>query len=282
MNSEERRLEEIAILRNVNWLQKNRFSVPINELFAECKTEQHLWIISKLLKEFKYIDSGMYLEVIDFLASVITEIWGLDSNQTIITAICDSTKIDGSQVIATHLRNSLPTAFGKCVFNSIDKAFQTTKKNIVLVDDFIGSGEKIRLRLLRLLKHLNEKGLEPDIYILSFAGMTYGINVLKNVGVKDIFTAYEMSKAISENIRNPDERSKAIDAMIELEQGLLRVTPHPRDLKFNEYNFGFGQSETIFYSELLRIPNNVFPIFWKENGLTNEQQIKKRNPIFRR
>lgn len=277
--TENRNLKKINTIRSTPWLQRNRYSQPITDLFNECDSQDHLWIVSKLIQEFNFIDSARYVDEVESMAHQIETKWALAPKETLIAAICDSSAPDGSQSIIRTLEVSLPTSWKGCIHNNINVAFSSNKKNIVLVDDFIGSGEKLSLKISRLIKHLSSQEKESTIYLLSLAGMDSGLQLLSNTVGGNIYCPISMSKAISDNIKNPSDRAKAMDAMIELEQKILPLTPYPRDPKFKEYNFGYMLSEAIFFVETLNIPNNVFPIFWKESINENGSR-KKRNTMF--
>jgi hypothetical protein len=277
--TESRNLQIIDTIRKAPWLQRSRYSRPITNLFDECDSTEHIWIVGKLIQDFHFIDSERYVDEVTNMANVIENVWGLSPNDTLVTAICDSTKPDGSQSVIRTLEVSLPRSWKASIHNNINVAFSEPKKNIVLVDDFVGSGGKLSPKIDRLLSNLKSKGYEPTLYLLILAGMKSGLDVLHTVVSGNLYCPIIMTKAISDNISDPLERAKAVDAMLELEQKILPVTPFPRKDKFKEYNFGYMLSEAIFCVETLNIPNNVFPIFWKE-VVYNEGAACKRYPMF--
>jgi hypothetical protein len=279
--TEKRTLQKINTIQGAKWTQRNRYSESITSLFDECETDDQMWIVGKLIKDFNYIESNRYVDEVDKMARVIENKWLLSPNDTIVVAICDSTATDGSQTIVKTLEVQLPLNWKSSIHNNMNEAFLNPKKNIVLVDDFVGTGEKLRSKLMRLQNKLDSEGHICNIFLLSLAGMNVGFNVLSNILNDNLFFSIKMDKAISVNIINPSEKAKAINAMIELETKLLPITPYPKKKSFKEYNFGFNLSESIFYVDFLNIPNNVFPIFWKE-VINNEGSTYKRNSIFRR
>lgn len=279
--NENRNLKKIITLRNATWTQKNRFNKPFNDLYNECQSEDQLWIVSKLIEEFNFIDSSRFVDEVEKMGDCIQKTWMLNPKDTIITAICDSSKPDGSQSVIRTLETCLPVTWKNSIHNNINEAFHKPNQNIVLVDDFAGTGKKVYERIIRLMHHLKTNDYESNVYLVVLAGMEDGLDILEKALNGKSFCSIKMSKAISENISCSKEKARAIDAMIELEQRILLPTPYPKEERFMEYNFGFLLSEAIFFVEALNVPNNVFPIFWKERGYNNGKQIT-RDPIFRR
>jgi hypothetical protein len=279
--TESRNLKKIITVRNTPWLQRNRYSQPITDLYNECNSSDHLWIVSKLIQDFNFIDSERYVDEVTKMANFMMSQWKLLPKDTLVTAISESSKPDGSQAVIRTLEVNLPINWKHSIHNNINVAFSSPKKNIVLVDDFVGSGEKLSLKLKRLMTHLESNGHESTIYLLTLGGMNSGLQMIRHTLGGNVYCPISMKRAISDNIMEPLERAKAVNAMIELEQKILPLTPYPRNLNFIEYNFGYLLSESIFFVETLNIPNNVFPIFWRE--FTNANGKKgTRNSMFRR
>ena len=94
--------------------------------------------------------------------------------------------------------------------------------------------------------------------------MKQGLDKLRGeVGADHVFCGMELQKGITEAIP-PAERNRATEAMLELESRILPPRRIPRQPDDISYNFGYGQSEALFWLEGGNVPNNVFPIFWRE------------------
>ena len=125
------------------------------------------------------------------------------------------------------------------------------KSIIVLVDDFIGTGETA----IEAVKYVHEliptlKDDNSGIIIFSIVALREGIEKLKKNGIKTYF-AIERKKAISEEMKKSD-RNSAIAIMQSIESKL-------KNLK-DDFKFGYRGSEALVSME--RCPNNSFPIYW--------------------
>ena len=277
-------LEKIDIIRKVHWLNKERYNKPLNGLYEECISPDHLWTIGELLKGFEIVDSDRYVKELNKISKQIESIWNLKPSDTIIVAIAEHDRPDGSQAFVHALGPELSQNWQGKIKNNIGFAFSgelksSLIKNIVLADDYIGSGEKLTNKVKRLIGYLNaEYTDEFVIYVVALAGMRDGINNIKSTTAQ-IFVPIGMVKSISDKFTNTHRKNKAINSMIELEQEILPVTPFPKKKNFREYNFGYKLSESLYFQEGANIPNNVFPIFWKD---TYENKTEPRYPLFRR
>ncbi len=121
---------------------------------------------------------------------------------------------------------------------------------IVLVDDFIGTGETA----LGAVDYIHE--LVPSlkdntqIVVFSIIALRKGIECLNNVGVKT-YCSIEKKKAISEEMVDSD-REEATAIMQQIESKLKKLKA--------DYRFGYKGSEALVSME--RCPNNTFPVYW--------------------
>lgn len=126
----------------------------------------------------------------------------------------------------------------------------TDKTKIVLVDDFIGTGDTA----LGAVDYVHE--LVPSlkdnsrIIVFSIVALREGLERLDKIGVKTYF-AVERKKAISEEMKEAD-RDTAIAIMQSIEGKLKKLK--------DDYKFGYKGSEALVSME--RCPNNSFPIYW--------------------
>jgi len=123
---------------------------------------------------------------------------------------------------------------------------QSPTKRIILVDDFIGTGDTA----ISYISELNNKGIENSkITIISIAAMREGHKklILSGIGV---FAGIVLEKGIS-SLEDQNLKNSYVIEMNKLEaESFVEEDRH----------FGYGQSEALI--TLIRTPNNVFPIFW--------------------
>lgn len=117
---------------------------------------------------------------------------------------------------------------------------------LVLVDDFVGSGETGADAVKRYI----EIGIPAEsIAVLAIVGQLEGINKIKAEGVK-VFCKIQRDKGITDNFPSPT-KERYCELMREIE----------KQLNVQErYSFGYGSSEALV--SLARTPNNTFPVFW--------------------
>lgn len=130
------------------------------------------------------------------------------------------------------------------------QATNLAKSHIVLVDDFIGTGETA----LGAIKYIRE--LFPaltdnsKISILSIVVMQQGKQEIEKTGAT-VYASIIRTRGITDNYTGA-ALTDAQNKMTAIEQTLKGLKP--------QYHFGYGQSEALVCME--RCPNNTFPIYW--------------------
>lgn len=137
-----------------------------------------------------------------------------------------------------------------CIINNY--ADLKNKKNIIndsrspliLVDDFIGSGEQAD----NAIKDVMSEGIKKNkIVVLSLAAHRFGINRLKLLGVP-LFSKIIVKRGISDS----DNLKENTSIMKKIE---FKIGVHENE------EFGYNNAEALI--SLVRTPNNTFPLFWK-------------------
>lgn len=131
-------------------------------------------------------------------------------------------------------------------FNEFDSLALKDDDYIILVDDFIGSGETLNACTTRILE-INPQ-LESKILI---ATIVIHYDTVKNVKFP-LFHNLEVRKGISDFYASPN-KEKNIDLMVKLENKLISG---------RNFSLGYEQSEGLI--TLMRTPDNTFPIFWHQ------------------
>lgn len=118
---------------------------------------------------------------------------------------------------------------------------------IILVDDFIGTGETA----LGAVKFLcDKKEIDKNkMVVLSLVAQQKGIDAIKAAGVT-VHSHIVRNKGITDNYVE-EIKSKYIAIMEKIEK-LINVE--------DAYQFGYGRSEALV--KVVRTPNNTFPIYW--------------------
>ncbi|WP_124475704.1 phosphoribosyltransferase-like protein [Burkholderia cepacia] len=255
MTEEERLNRMFSLITQLKWLSAERYRDGTVGLLKECSTVEEFEAVEHVLKDLKYCNSSDLDAAAASAAKQIQNGWGLTPENTILVGLAEPDKTCGSTAYLRAIENKLPRTWGNSLHVTFNAAFRhrNNKQNLVLVDDFIGTGDKLNKRIERLIN--NPKTASYEIHIAAFAGMIDGIATLlpstKNRATAEIL----LDKSISNNAPAGN-----IDRLTRNMQSLeTKIFCHP-----GKYNFGYGQSEAAFFVEAANIPNNNFPILWWE------------------
>ena len=216
-------------------------------------------LIEHLIKNFYFIDSRKLTLASVGISNQIEEIWQLSFKNTFLLATCDDRSPDGSQSIIQILKNKFSNNWKESNFyNSLPVGANeiSDNTNIIMVDDFIGTGDTIKRKFKYLKDTLINRGLKNvTIRIVSLAAMDFSKEILDELTV-EYYSFYWMKKGINELI-DENNRELATQSMEHLEDKLQKKNGQRR-----LPNFGYKKSEALYALEAYNIPNNVFPIFW--------------------
>ena len=230
-------------------------------------------LIEYLIRHFLYVDSNKASQFCDEIANHVVNEWKLKAENTFLVATCDNSRPDGSQVIVQKLKNRFPDDWREFDFiNSIVKAayLLNSHDNIILCDDFIGTGETMNRKINYLIKTFKKRAVEDvHIFIIAFAAMNFSLCTLSNY---PIYVCEKLPKGLTDTLTG-NNLLIATKIMEDLESSLK-----PKIRKRYLPHFGYKKSESLFNFEDDNIPNNVFPIFWWNRYVDN----KKRQTMFKR
>lgn len=129
-------------------------------------------------------------------------------------------------------------------------SYYNDKSVIVLVDDFIGSGETATKAIGYVHKLCPDMKDNSQLVVLGIVAMQQGVDALTSVGVLT-YSAVVRKRGISEEL--PDSEIATSTAMMkEIEKNMTKLN--------DKFRFGYNQSEALVCME--RCPNNTFPIYW--------------------
>jgi uracil phosphoribosyltransferase len=129
---------------------------------------------------------------------------------------------------------------------------------LLLVDDFIGTGETAETALNELIQ---ETGISLNrIIVLALVSQNAGYQRLVSHGVTVVYSEMR-KKGISDEFVDPT-RQQFLSIMKSIED-MLRVKPINR--------FGYKGSEALVTLE--RTPNNTFPVYWDASNVEGEKFI---------
>lgn len=239
------------------------------ELIELCETLEHKDLIIDLLSEFKYLDQKVLNTFLNYLADCIINDSGFQEEKTIIASITADDSADSSQKVLDYIKVPLFKMGWSSVttvnrFNDIPKNILKGKTQIILIDEFIGSGKTIHHRLR------STNGWPKTDFEIKFcfiAGMDYAIKDIESLGY-EVYCPLRLQKGISE--RYSEELAlNAIGKMKELENKLaLQINAHNLDT----FSLGYNDTQALYSLEscLGNTPNSVFPIFWWPRYTNNQ------------
>ena len=205
-------------------------------------------------------------EYMDRLLVPLSQIRNKYLNNQLIFACCISKEDDGkikssasvlNQIRGTEIKTkiNLGNYFVISKQSDLRKCGIKDDTKIVLVDDFVGTGESADEAINYVAELLPALDLKKSIIILCIAAMKTGVNHLKSEGY-DVFYEKLYSRGISDNY-NSDDVVNAISLMNSIEDKIVGLKP--------EFRFGYGRCEGLISME--RCPNNTFPIYWCQKGI---------------
>lgn len=270
-------LHDMIELFNAQPWTKNRHE-ELTELWNICISRDQQLLIKDLINNFFIFD---YEHEENSCNKFNTQIhnWGLQPSKTWIVAVANKSEVDGSTAALQKLKNKvLPYEDWHSRFlPNIPEAAEKIKNNanVVLFDDFLGTGNKMVRKVEWIKKLLNDKGIKNiNFFCACFSGMEFGIqHIQKTLGIP-IFTANSLKRGISERYTG-NQLERAVELMKQIEE---QLNPNYKNKKLSEYTFGYKKSEALYYAINDNCPNNVFPIFWwpiKKNKIPFKTMLRR-------
>ncbi|MDT8867102.1 phosphoribosyltransferase-like protein [Vibrio fluvialis] len=245
-------------------------------LFDECVTEPQRKLVISLLERFKFLDDEGVADALTWFIEEIVTDPDLSSETTQIVAMTFDSKADSGQYILQLLKPKFAAEGWRdhLLVNRCDhslKSFNNAGKlhnKIVLIDEFIGSGQTVVGRVENLKRvYANANVNELDIRVVTIAASTVGLKRLYDENIK-VSCFIKVPKAITEYYEDEHERSDSLACMGLLEDSLSQ------NYKGHELpRLGYGATESLFAMERGNTPNSVFPLFWWPENSDGKERL---------
>ncbi|EOQ65763.1 MULTISPECIES: hypothetical protein [Acinetobacter calcoaceticus/baumannii complex] len=249
------------------WL-KPKTDALMTLLFEDCETDDQAQLIIDILDQLKYITMHEYNSYLSDLALDIATC-GIEPESSFIVAMSADSKADSGQSVLYDLKNELSKIEWKG-YRSVNRYDQTPKAykefktskgaqtiNIVLVDNFVGSGSTVINRVKRIEELFNQSGFpKPNIYVKVLISTISGKDNINSEDINFSFFSLVNDKLL-ERIYEPDQ--------VEVKKDLMRSLESKLAPSYNERvlpSLGYGESQVAISIENKNTPNNVFPILW--------------------
>ena len=251
-------LGELDLIYSIQLLCKYQWLNPLSSQLDETityllNTPARKLLLKKLLKKFKYVSFEKDIEYVRKIKEQIELVWGCNASNTIIMATKkqEDREPDGSSTLVYHLQTEMTQWNSNVFFNAYTPKCNIVKElkhNIILCDDFIGSGWTINNRVRDL------KGRYPNanVYVVAIAGMHQSkTDYLDKLNVP-YFVACWLDAGLKEG-------STDYTTMLEIES-LLH--PQYNTYSFDKCSMGWGKSMALYKNAKYRMPNSCLPMFW--------------------
>ncbi|HLK27235.1 MAG TPA: phosphoribosyltransferase [Puia sp.] len=242
-----------------DWLLSKRDE--LTELINFCGDKESKDLIFSMLERFQYLKPDTYNYLLNEVSDYIVNYSGFVQENALLLSITADKETDSSQKILYEIRQYI----NKRGWNSLEtvnfftdglRVIRKGKRQVLLIDEFVGSGKTLRNRVNYL-----RKNIEGDFSIKCcfIAGIKNEVEKLRHEGI-DIFCAMELIKGVSGYFVG-QELVKAENIMLDLE---LKLAQKINDKELFTYSFGYGSAEALYSLEGCNgnTPNSVFPIFW--------------------
>lgn len=242
------------LLEDLDWLLPRESQV--HELFyGLLQNEEERDLITILLKKVIFLSDDASRSKISDIATHITDTWKCTAKDTIVIGAKDNNDADGSDVFVYGLRNALrwPDKRIQTNYSAIEEpAMMSEIKNIVIADDFTGSGK----RMDGILKKVTAKvGSDITVRFVSIGIMP---DVVKENYPAVLSFEYYAPVKVYSGFDHTQETSKT-SLMTQIESYL---SPKYNRLKLSDFHLGFKESGALYWNKQYRVPNNVYPVFW--------------------
>lgn len=250
-----------------NWLIKKKDK--LDELIDFCGEKEQKALVFSLLDRFNYLNFDTLSLILSDISDFIVTESGFEEDKSQLLSLTYDDEADSSQKILDNIKTPIFEKGWRSIktvnqFGKSRKNFVNGKTQLIIIDEFIGSGQTFRGRI----DYLN-KSLPGDYDLIScfISGIKETIDTLEKEGFK-IFCPLQIEKGITGYFKG-EELNSAILNMQKLEEKLAH--------KINEnelinYSFGWGKAEALITMEgcLGNTPNSVFPVFWWLKTQNNE------------
>ncbi|MRV73564.1 hypothetical protein GJ700_17770 [Duganella sp. FT92W] len=232
------------------------------ELWSLCSSRSQQLLLRDLIEKFCLFDAIHEEAACKAFNAQIQE-WNLKPKETWIVAVANAEEIDGSTAGLQKLKNKvMPYEDWHSRFlSNIPSASKKIKngQNIVLFDDFVGSGKKMLKKIAWIKKNLGDNGVTKfNLFCTCFSGMKFGLKHLSDESKVPVFSHIYLNRGISENY-DDDKAKEALGLMTEIEEKLA-TTYKGKHMK--DFSLGYEKSEALYCAVNENCPNNVFPVFW--------------------
>lgn len=260
MDSREKFNTVFTLLARQPWLGAKHQEL-VHMLFDECQCERSREMLINIVSGFFYLSGDQYNRALDSLAQEVVAQEDYKFKSQVVAMAVDS-GADSSHEVLYNLKFVF-SALGWLDFKGVSLStaayktyIRTGRNNIVVVDDFVGSGKTVINRHKLITSQFKDNKVTD--YTISFKVLVStqaGLQAVRDEGIA-ITAQHEIKKAIDDVY--PEQVAAEYRAlMLALEDGLSKEYGG-REMP----SLGYNGAQAAFCRERANTPNSVFPIFW--------------------
>jgi hypothetical protein len=230
--------------------------------------------VKDLLRRYTYFSRDDYDAGIFELAQKIHG--RFDMGKTLLCATAADHQKDSAQMVLYDLTTAMGF-YGHLNIHSANRYDRAQKfagriDDIVLVDEFVGTGRSIVGRVTSISKQFQDKNIAiPNIHAFVIAGMDFGIDI-----IREKVASVHAHKLLKPGLRGFLNGQSLIDAYLTLDaiEGGLASIVEGQTLPSR----GDGGCEALYARKMGNCPNSVLPMFWwpqNENGTARNRPFTR-------
>ncbi|MGR6837830.1 phosphoribosyltransferase-like protein [Aliivibrio wodanis] len=268
-----------CLSQDIPWLVDAHYEKRIYSLWNEFRLEGERKVIKTLLTRLIHHEQRDRFVSLDYLSNVISEL-GITADSTIFVATSDGNEVDGSTKglydfkaeLASYEENWKENNFLPSIEQSYDVIHRGRVKNVVIFDDFIGTGKTIVEKVNQLKSEIKRRKISGvNYYIFAYVGLEFGVEYVEKELSMNINCHVKLKKGISD-FPDSDEIKKIV---IEMESKLKNKW---NKMELYSFSLGYDGSEALYQLYRSHCSNNVLPIFWWKYNSSGDF----RQPLFNR
>jgi hypothetical protein len=233
-------------------------------LYSDCKSDEERELILELLERFTHVSNQDFSKLVHTLVEDIATDPDLEDKTTQIVAMTGDYSSDSAQFVTYALKAPFEKVKWRdhITVTNFQRSYREFNKkgrkhsNIILVDEFVGSGKTIVDRVNTLKKLFESNGVTNiNIKVKAIAASSIGVKKAKEAGV-DLTSYLVIEQGISGHYASNELAQKL--ALMDRLESILSISYQDRELP----KLGFGKTESLYTRDDGNTPNSVFPIFW--------------------
>lgn len=233
-------------------------------------------LLVDLVSRFNYVTSSDIRRAGREIVRMVEHVWDLDPTDTVITAKNIDDQNDSSGALSYHMQTIFAGGNKHWIKNNFRSnikpvLFDGQIKNLILIDDFSGSGKSLN-KLLTWIQNNTPTGGVKNVYACFVCCMQATFDKDYPSILKKLHASRSLTRGISDYYTT--DLADKVATMQKMESRLVGLPAN--------YHFGYEASEALYACENFNIPNNNFPIFWFRTGGSGRRRVALLPRIERR